>query len=134
MNEQIFNFIKKNKLLSLCIRDEIGVYTASCFYAFDELNLALIIASNENSKHIKLALKDSNIAINIAKLSKISLLKGIQAKAIFKIANEKQEKIYYKKFPFAKFANDFKLYSLYLQWAKLTDNSLMLTSKLEFNR
>ncbi|EKP5904605.1 hypothetical protein P3Z29_000560 [Campylobacter upsaliensis] len=133
MNEKILHFFKNHKLLSLAMCDDEGVYSASAFYAFDEENLALIIASYEETKHIKLASKNPNIAINIAKESKMALLKGIQAKAIFKEATKKQEGIYYAKFPFAKLSNA-KIYALNLSWAKLTDNTLMLEKKLEFKR
>lgn len=133
MNEKILHFFKNHKLLSLAMCDDEGVYSASAFYAFDEENLALIIASYEETKHIKLAFKNPNIAINIAKESKIALLKGIQAKAIFKEATKKQEDIYYAKFSFAKLSNA-KIYALNLSWAKLTDNTLMLEKKLEFKR
>ncbi|MBS4235676.1 pyridoxamine 5'-phosphate oxidase family protein [Campylobacter vulpis] len=133
MNEKILHFLQKNKLLSLSVCDDEGIYTASAFYAFDEENLALIIASHQETKHIKLALKNPNIAINIAKESKIALLKGVQAKAFFKESTKKQEDIYYTKFPFAKLSNA-KIYALNLSWVKLTDNTLMLEKKLEFKR
>ncbi|MDL0103548.1 hypothetical protein NYG95_04905 [Campylobacter felis] len=133
MNEKILHFFKNHKLLSLAMCDDEGVYSASAFYAFDEENLALIIASYEDTKHIKLAFLNPNIAINIAKESKIALLKGVQAKAIFMEASNEQEKIYFAKFPFAKLSNA-KIYALNLSWVKLTDNTLMLEKKLEWTR
>ena len=133
MDKKILHFFKKNTLLAMSMRDDLGVYTASAFYAFDETNLALIIASHEDTKHIKLAFLNPNIALNIAKENKIALLKGVQAKAIFMKASNEQEKIYFAKFPFAKLSNA-KIYALNLSWVKLTDNTLMLEKKLEWTR
>ncbi|TKX32187.1 hypothetical protein [Campylobacter aviculae] len=134
MDERILNFIKGEQLLSWAMIDEIGVYTASAFYAFDEKNFALIISSHENTKHIKLALAYPSVALNIAKENKIAFLKGIQAKADFKRANEEQEKIYFSKFSFACLDKSAKVYALDLIWVKFTDNALGFSKKLEFFR
>ena len=134
MHTKILNYIKSQKLLSWAMIDETGVYTASAFYAFDEKNLNFIIASHENSKHIKLATQNKSIAVNIAKESKIPLLKGIQAKAFFKEASLEQIEIYYSKFNFARFDKSAKIYALEIFWAKFTDNSLLLGKKLEFKK
>lgn len=132
MDKRILEFIKNEQLLSWAMIDETGVYTASAFYAFDEKNLAFIIASHEDTKHIKLASENSSIALNIAKESKVALLKGIQAKAEFKVASKEQIKIYFSKFPFAKFDKNAKIYVLELFWLKFTNNTLGLSKKLEF--
>lgn len=84
MDERILEFIKNEQLLSWAMSDEKGVYIANAFYIFDEKNLAFIIASHEDTKHIKLASENPSIALNIAKESKIAFLKGIQAKANLK--------------------------------------------------
>ena len=133
MDKRILKFMQKSKLLSWAMRDESGVYTASAFYAFDERNLSLIIASDENSKHIKLAQLEPRVAVNIAKLDKIAFLKGVQAKALFQGADDRQMGLYYKKFPFAKLHKT-NIYALNLLWVKFTDNTLMLEKKLEFYR
>ncbi len=132
MDERIVEFIKNEQLLSWAMIDEKGIYIASAFYVFDEKNLAFIIASHEDTKHIRLASKNSSIALNIAKESKIAFLKGVQAKAEFKMASEEQMKIYFSKFPFAKLDKSAKIYALELFWLKFTNNALGLSKKLEF--
>lgn len=132
MDERILEFIKNEQLLSWAMSDEKGIYIANAFYTFDEENLAFIIASHEDTKHIKLASKNPNIALNIAKESKIAFLKGIQAKAKFKSASKKQIKIYFLKFPFAKLDKSAKIYALELEWLKFTNNALGFGKKLEF--
>ncbi|HEG2562068.1 TPA: hypothetical protein SCU60_000915 [Campylobacter jejuni] len=132
MDERILEFIKNEQLLSWAMIDEKGVYAASAFYVFDEKKLAFVIASHEDTKHIRLASENSSIALNIAKESKIAFLKGVQAKAEFKIANKEQMKIYFSKFPFAKLDKSAKIYALELFWLKFTNNALGLSKKLEF--
>ncbi|EAH6126767.1 hypothetical protein AB8680_001126 [Campylobacter jejuni] len=132
MDERILEFIKNEQLLSWAMIDEKGVYTASAFYVFDEKNLTFIIASHEDTKHIRLASENSSIALNIAKESKIAFLKGVQAKAEFKMASKEQMKIYFSKFPFAKLDKSAKIYALELFWLKFTDNTLSLIKKIEF--
>lgn len=127
MDERILEFIKNEQLLSWAMSDEKGVYIANAFYVFDEKNLAFIIASHEDTKHIKLASKNPSIALNIAKESKIAFLKGIQAKAKFKSASKEQIKIY-----FSKLDKSAKIYALELDWLKFTNNALGFGKKLEF--
>ncbi|EAL5963406.1 hypothetical protein KJK83_000677 [Campylobacter jejuni] len=132
MDERILEFIKNEQLLSWAMIDEKGVYIANAFYVFDEKNLAFIIASHEDTKHIRLASENSSIALNIAKENKIAFLKGVQAKAEFKMASKEQVKIYFSKFPFAKLDKSAKIYALELFWLKFTNNSLGISKKLEF--
>ncbi|HEC1878242.1 TPA: hypothetical protein R1794_001560 [Campylobacter jejuni] len=132
MDERILEFIRNEQLLSWAMIDEKGVYTASAFYVVDEKNLTFIIASHEDTKHIRLASENSSIALNIAKESKIAFLKGVQAKAEFKMASKEQMKIYFSKFPFAKLDKSAKIYALELFWLKFTDNTLSLIKKIEF--
>ncbi len=132
MDERILKYIESMRLLSLAMRDGDELYSASVFYVFDEKNLAFIFSSYEESKHIKLARLNPKLALSIAKEDKIAFLKGLQAKVLFKEADEEQIKLYYKTFPFASLSKA-KIYALELFWAKLTDNT-RLGSKLEFEK
>ncbi|EAJ6142811.1 hypothetical protein IDR50_000560 [Campylobacter lari] len=133
MDKRIINFIHSQKLLSLSMLDDDGgVYCASCYYAFDDKNLALIFASEEHTKHIQLAYKTPKVAVNIAlDTNIINLIKGVQIKALFQKATKEHEKIYYEKFPFAKLAQAC-IFALNIRWAKYTDNKILLSKKLEF--
>ncbi|MCX2683669.1 hypothetical protein OQH60_07195 [Campylobacter sp. MIT 21-1685] len=134
MDSKILHFITKQKLLSWAMKDEEGVYSASAFYVFDADSLAFIIASDKDTKHIHLAYKNPNVAITIAKEDSIALLKGIQAKALFKEATAQQTKQYFQQFPFAKLSSKATIYALEIFWVKFTDNTLLLEKKLEFSR
>lgn len=135
MDEKILKFILKMNILTMAVNDENNeIYIANAFYVFDEKKLSFIIASNEKSKHIKLAYLNDNLALSIYKNSKISFLQGLQIKAKFKKANKEQIKLYFDKYPFAKFGKDYDLFALDIIWLKFTDNKLLLNKKLEFKR
>lgn len=74
MNPKIKDFIKKYHLLSLSVveadSDTLEVYSASCYYAFDEANLSLLFKSAQDSKHIQLCALNPKVAVIIAKDSK----------------------------------------------------------------
>ncbi|HEC1792975.1 hypothetical protein [Campylobacter sp. RM5063] len=132
MDERIKKFIHSQKLLTLSVQDNDAIYCASCYYAFDDKNLALIFASEEHTRHIQLSYKNPKVGVNIAlDTNIINLIKGVQIKAIFRKATAEQEKIYYEKFPFAKLAKAC-IFALNIQWAKYTDNKILLSKKLEF--
>ncbi|HEC1786250.1 TPA: hypothetical protein R1733_001093 [Campylobacter lari] len=132
MDERIKKFIHSQKLLTLSVQDNDEIYCTSCYYTFDDKNLALIFASEEHTRHIQLSYKNPKVGVNIAlDTNIINLIKGVQIKAIFRKATAEQEKIYYEKFPFAKLAKAC-IFALSIQWAKYTDNKILLSKKLEF--
>lgn len=134
MDKLITKFIQNNHLLSFSVVDHNEVYCASCYYAFDKINISLIIKSSAESKHIQLAKINPNIAITIAKDSKKLLyIKGVQIKAFFTESNKDEQEIYHSKFPFAKLGNG-KIYTLKILWAKYTDNQLLISNKITFTR
>lgn len=134
MNEKIKSFIARNQLLALSVLENDEVYSASCYYAFDEECINLIFKSQRESKHIQLALKCPKVGVIIAQdAKKIGLLQGVQIKALFKMASVSQEKLYYQKFPFAKLGEG-EVFALEILWAKYTDNKLLLTKKLTFKK
>lgn len=132
MDQKVKDFIFSQHILSLSVCDKDGVYSASCFYVFDEKSLSLVIKSNPKSKHILLAQENPKIAVTIAvNTRKIYLIKGIQAKASFEKANDQQKNIYYQEYPFARLVNG-ENYSLRICWLKYTDNSFLSKRKLEY--
>ncbi len=131
MNEKIKSFLRDNSLLCWAMQDDDGVYCANAFYAFDDENLSLIIASHENTKHIKLVQKNPRISVNVAKFGNVASLKGIQIKAVCQKASKTQAKLYYAHFPFARLKGG-ACFALQIEYAKFTDNAL--GKKLEFTR
>lgn len=131
MNEKIKTFLRDNSLLCWAMQDDDGVYCANAFYAFDEDNLSLIIASHTDTRHIELANINPRVSVNVAKFGNIAALKGIQIKALFQKASKAQSNLYYARFPFAKLRGGV-CFALQIRYAKLTDNAL--GKKIEFTR
>ncbi|TLD80675.1 hypothetical protein LS70_008885 [Helicobacter sp. MIT 11-5569] len=129
MDEKIKKFLANSHLLTLSVIDceqdlaAIGVYSASCYYAF--MVESLLIKSSADSKHIKLAELNPNISVTIAKDSKnLSKIEGIQIKAYFRKALAKEKKAYYARFPFARLGSG-EIFALDILWAKYTNNALL---------
>ncbi len=138
MNQKIKDFIKKQHLLSLSVvetnSNEFGVYSASCYYAFDEQNLNLLFKSAQETKHIRLCAINPKVGVIIAKDSKnLGKIQGLQIKAHFKQATQRQQDIYYASYPFARFGEG-EIFALEILWAKYTDNKLLLSKKLIYER
>lgn len=131
MNEKIKTFLQNNILLSWAMQDDDGVYCANAFYAFDNENLSLIIASHTDTRHIELSNKNPRVSVNVAKFGNIASLKGIQIKALTMRASKEQEHLYYARFPFARLKGG-TCFALQILYAKFTDNAL--GKKLEFTR
>lgn len=131
MNEKMKKFLQDNSLLCWAMQDDEGVYCANAFYAFDEDNLSLIIASHTDTRHIELANINPRVSVNVAKFGNIATLKGIQIKAFFQKASKAQASLYYARFPFAKLKGG-QCFALQIHYAKLTDNAL--GKKIEFKR
>ena len=131
MDEKIVNFLKSQHVMSLCVCDENEVYSCSAFYAFSDNFKAIVFASDENTKHMKMGLKNPKIALNIALQTRIpGRIKGIQAQGILKSicefsADEQSEfkNLYFRAFPYALVLNP-SLYVISLSWIKFTNNAL----------
>ena len=122
MDTKIIKFLKKQHILSLCVSDGDEIWACSCFYAYDESSNSLIIASDPQTKHMKIAQKNQKVAINIALDTKIiGLIKGIQAKGEICPCTNKTP--YFKRFPYALALNP-DLYEIRLDYIKYTDNAL----------
>ena len=110
---------------------QIAMHTCSCFYAYCEPLNALVIASKPDTAHIKIALQNPQISLNIALDAKIiGRIEGIQARADFiqvtKLSADEQKlckRAYFVRFPYALALNP-KLYALKLSWLKYTNNAL----------
>lgn len=135
MNKKIITFLKENDVFSLSTCDKhCNAWTAPCFYVFDENLQKIIFLSKKNTKHIYQAIKNNNVSGSIiGKDLKISKIQGIQFTGKFKIPCkdklEYYEKLYLKKFPFAKFSKS-EIWLIELKYVKMTDNTLGFGKKI----
>jgi len=128
---RIIKFIKKHHVLNLATSFNNVPYAASCFYLYLESENQLIIASDENTKHIHDCLNQPLVAGTIVLETKfISHIRGIQFKGtIQEIVEDTIRKEYIKRFPPALFI-PFKLWAIQLSYIKMTDNRLGFGKKI----
>ena len=118
--KNIYNFLKKQHIMTLCASLDNIPYCATCFYAFDEDKKILIFASDEETTHIKILKKNPYASGTINFDTKnVSKIEGVQFQGRF--IKRVSEEIYYKKFPFAKSFSP-KLWGIELEFIKYTNN------------
>ena len=80
MDERIVKFLKKMHLASVCAIDDDGQpYAFSAFYAFDEANFSLLLASCDESSHVKFLKNSKLVAGTVALDTKIvGKIEGVQ--------------------------------------------------------
>ena len=131
MDERIVKFLKKMHLVSVCVIDDDGQpYAFSAFYAFDEVNFSLLLASSDESSHVKFLKNSKLVAGTIALDTKIiGKIEGVQFQGAMREARESEREIYFKRFFYAK-AMDPKIWSISLEKVKFTSNTLGFGKKI----
>ena len=124
MDERIVKFLKKMHLASICAIDDDGQpYAFSAFYVFDELSFCLLLASSDDSSHIKF-LKNSKL---------VGKIEGVQFQGVMSEASASEREIYFKRFFYAK-AMDPKIWCINLEKLKFTSNVLGFGKKIKWER
>jgi len=132
--EKIELFLAKHHLLSLATCADNRPQSASLFYAYDEQNIAFIVASDLKTEHIQNVLLNTNVSGTVAlETTEVGKIQGLQFKAKMSEAGEDAAKIYYKAFAYAKVMQP-KLWCISLETLKFTDNRLGFGKKLYWNR
>ncbi|MDD3324427.1 MAG: pyridoxamine 5'-phosphate oxidase family protein [Sulfurospirillaceae bacterium] len=132
IDKKIEDFIDEHHLLSLAVTDGEKPYCASCFFAFSKKDVVFIIASSNDTKHVKKALLNPHVAGTIAlETSNIGEIRGIQFEGLFKKASKEEKQLYFKSFPYA-LAMLPTLWSIDVRHIKFTDNRLGFGTKLEY--
>ncbi|UEG49195.1 hypothetical protein LK994_11190 [Ferruginibacter lapsinanis] len=139
MQEGIINFIKENKIATICCTDKDNTpYCFHCFYAFDERNHLLFFKSSSQTLHSTLLAENPIIAGSILPdKNELLSLKGIQltGKVLYGGFPEyiKPETFYHKKFPFA-LAKPGDVWCIELTMVKMTDNTNIFGKKLKWEK
>ena len=131
MDERIVKFLKKMHLASVCTIDDDGQpYAFSAFYAFDEISFSLLLASSNESSHIKFLKNSKLVAGTVALDTKIvGKIEGVQFQGAMRETSESEREIYFKRFFYAK-AMDPKIWSISLEKVKFTSNTLGFGKKI----
>lgn len=132
--KRIISFLSKHHVLTLATVSGNEPWCANCFYVYDEENNFLIFTSDNDTRHIKEAKKNSFVAGSVVlETSVIGKIQGIQFqgnlfKAEGKILTKAKQK-YLLRFPIASLMNT-NLWVLELTYLKMTDNRLGFGKKL----
>ena len=134
MDRRIITFLRGNHVFSLAVTDGKEVYSASCFYVWDDEEIALIFASDPKTHHMRLALCNPFVAGTIHRCEeRISKIQGIQFQGELLKATIQQSTIYYQRFPIAK-AMVPSIWAIKLKWIKMTNNTLGFKKKIIWQR
>ena len=136
MDERIAQFLRSNKVATICCVDEEGLpYCFSCFYTWDETSRQLYFKSSADTKHAQMMLEKGSVAGTVQpdKLNPLAI-KGIQFMGkIEPVFHGDAAAAYHGRYPFA-LAMKGEVWTLQLQYIKMTDNTLGFGKKLVWER
>lgn len=138
MQIKLINFLHQQHIVSFTASDQQQLWSAICFYCFDEQQQRLIILTKPDTTHGQLMLKNNQISGTIFKNELNPMkLQGIQFLGQAQMLTDKQAEdakaIYYQRFPYAR-AMPSPVWQIQLQQIKFTDNTLGFGTKLLWNR
>ena len=129
--EKISTFLAKHHVMSLAtsVTDELSV--CSLFYVWDEKKLSFVVASSDDTTHIKHIKQNQNIAGNIVLETKtVGKIQGVQFRGKFlELQDDGLKKLYFKTFPHARVMRP-KLWQIKVDYFKMTDNRLGFGKKI----
>lgn len=133
MEKRILRFIKEQTVATICCVDaDNRPYCFSCFYAFDENKMQLYFKSSAATHHMQL-LKERPFAGGSILPDKLNAaaMQGVQFRgSLFdRIECAASHSVYHQRYPFA-LAMGGTVYTVELQWVKMTDNTLNFGTKL----
>nr|WP_275755549.1 hypothetical protein [Sulfurimonas sp. SAG-AH-194-C21] len=129
--ESIEDFIKRHHVMSLATSIPYEISVCSLFFSYDKKTKSFIVASSDETLHIKHILQNKNIAGNILLETKnVAEIQGLQFRGEFSPLEDKDlEKHYFQDFPYAKEMSP-KLWQIKVKHFKLTDNTLGFGKKI----
>jgi len=129
--ERIESFIAQHHVMSLATSSESAVNVCSLFFTYIAKSKNFIVASSDDTLHIKNILQNKFVAGNILLETKnVAEIQGLQFSGEFiSLVDKELEELYLKDFPYAKELNP-KLWQIKVKHFKLTDNSLGFGKKI----
>lgn len=128
-------FIAKHHVMSLATTNCEELSVCSLFYAYDAQKLSFVVASSDETLHVKHVLQNPAVAGNILlETNTIGKIEGLQFRGNMKLLeDEVLKKLYFKTFPYA-LAMMPKLWQIEVDYFKLTDNKLGFGKKIIYSR
>ena len=137
LDERAVKFLQKSHLSSVAVTDEEGApYAFNAFYAFngDDLNPAIIFASDENSAHARAFSRSDAVSGTVALDTKIiGKIKGAQFSGKVSLASKAEREIYFARFPYARAVKG-EIYKIVLERVKFTSNTLGFGKKILWSK
>lgn len=129
--DKIIKFINKHHVMSLATTCDGSLSVCSLFYLYDKKTNTFIVASSEDTTHIKHIKKNSLVAGNILLETKQVLkIQGLQFRGNFlEVSDKREKKLYFKKFPYALVLKP-KLWKIEVEYFKMTDNKMGFANKI----
>ncbi|MCK9472572.1 pyridoxamine 5'-phosphate oxidase family protein [Sulfurimonas sp.] len=129
--KKIASFLAKHHVLTLATSDALELNACNLFYAFDEEKVSFVVASSDDTTHIKNIFKNKKVAGTVVLETKIvGKIEGVQFKGEFlELEDECLRRLYFKTFPYA-LAMNAKLWQIKVEYFKLTDNTLGFGKKI----
>lgn len=129
--KKIASFLAKHHVMTLATSDGLELSACSLFYAFDETKLSFVVASSDDTTHIKNIFKNHKVAGTVVLETKtVGTIKGVQFRGEFlELHDEDLKRLYFKNFPYA-LAMSPKLWQIKVDYFKLTDNTLGFGKKI----
>ena len=128
---KITEFVSEHHVMSLATTFEDELSVCSLFYVYDKETKCFVVASSEETLHMKHIKQNARVAGNILlETQSVGKIQGLQFRGEFLSLEEKRvKKLYFKKFPYALALNP-TLYKIEVNFFKLTDNRLGFGKKL----
>lgn len=129
--QKIDTFLQKHHVLTLATTDKEELSACNLFYAFDAQKISFVVASSDETTHIKHILHNPKVAGTVVLETKIvGKIEGVQFRGeLLPLDDDELKKLYFKSFPYA-LAMSPKLWQIKIDYFKLTDNTLGFGKKI----
>lgn len=134
----LIRYLKKQHVLSLSCHSAHEIWSANCFYVFDEARMAFWLMTEAETRHGALMQLNAQVAGTVNGQPKsVLLIKGIQYRGrIQRLEGEAEQQArlaYQKRFPVARKVSA-PLWEIALDELKMTDNVLGFGKKIHWRR
>ena len=135
----ITKFFQANHVASIAAAAEGTIWSACCFYVFDEAAARLVVLTSQKTRHGRLMSANPRIAGTVAgQPGSIAKISGIQFTALARLLDGEADKksalsLYYQAHPAAR-AMKSDVWALDLDTVKFTDNKLVFAQKTYWQR
>lgn len=133
--EKIAHFLTQHHVMTLATSAHAELSACSLFYVYAEQKQCFVVASADETTHIRHIMHNPYVAGNIYLETKtVGKIQGVQFKGVFSLLEDGElKKLYFKAFPYA-LALAPKLWKIEVEQFKMTDNRLGFGKKIHWSR